>query len=157
MKTCLKPQGLEYVASSSGPLPSLFKLNPWGQKWPHPGGHMFYIGLYSENHEKIFLSHSLKPYGLESWYLVWGIIWWTSTKFVQMAQLRGHMFYIGLYSEKQKNLLVWNHKAKNGLPRGSCGITCVTTTKCIQIMPLGPKMDPTWGSHVFHRLIWWKT
>ena len=45
----LKPQGLEldiwYVASTSEPLPSLFKLCLWGQKWVHLGGHMFYIGL----------------------------------------------------------------------------------------------------------------
>ena len=68
---CLKPQGLEldiwYVASPSGPLPSLFKLYPWGQKWPCPGCQMFYIGLYRENTETSFL----KPEGLaiEIWYL----------------------------------------------------------------------------------------
>ena len=33
-----------YVASTSGPKPSLFKLCVWGQKWAGPGGHMFYIG-----------------------------------------------------------------------------------------------------------------
>ena len=26
-----------HVASPGRPLPSLFKLCPWGQKWPHPG------------------------------------------------------------------------------------------------------------------------
>ena len=26
-----------YVASHGGPPTSLFKLCPWGQKWPHPG------------------------------------------------------------------------------------------------------------------------
>ena len=31
-----------YVASPSGPLPSLFKLCPMGQKWPCSGGHIFY-------------------------------------------------------------------------------------------------------------------
>ena len=36
------------------PLPSLFKLCPWSQKWAHPRGHMFYIGLYREKLEKIF-------------------------------------------------------------------------------------------------------
>ena len=30
-----------YVTSSRGPLPKLFKLCPWGQKWPPPGGHSF--------------------------------------------------------------------------------------------------------------------
>ena len=27
----------------------------WGQKWPRPKGHMFYIGLYREQHEKNLL------------------------------------------------------------------------------------------------------
>jgi len=30
-----------YIASSWGPLPKLFKLCPWGQNWPRPGGHSF--------------------------------------------------------------------------------------------------------------------
>jgi len=30
-----------YIASSRGPLPKLFKLCPWGQNWPCPGGHNF--------------------------------------------------------------------------------------------------------------------
>ena len=53
--SCLKPESLDiwYLASPSGPLPSL----P-GQKWPHPGGHMIYIGLYRENVKK---SSCLKP------------------------------------------------------------------------------------------------
>ena len=46
-KSFLKPQGLEpciwFVGSSSGPLPTLFKLYPWDQKWASPGGHL-YIG-----------------------------------------------------------------------------------------------------------------
>ena len=53
-------------------------------------------------------SSCLKPDGLESWYLVCSITWWTSTKSVQN-------------------------------------------------MPIGPKMAPLRGSHVLHRLIWWKT
>ena len=47
-----------YVASPGGPLPSLFKLWPRGQKWPNSGGHIFYIGLYCEKHEKGFLSET---------------------------------------------------------------------------------------------------
>ena len=34
-----------HVASSSGPLRRVPKLMPWGQIWPHPGGHKFYLGL----------------------------------------------------------------------------------------------------------------
>ena len=30
-----------YITSSRGPLPKLFKLCPWGQNWPRPGGHNF--------------------------------------------------------------------------------------------------------------------
>ena len=29
-----------------------------------PGGHMFYIGLYREQHEKIFLSKTTRPRAL---------------------------------------------------------------------------------------------
>ena len=53
-----------YVASLSGSQPSLFKLCPNGQKWPHPGGHMFYIGIFRENHEKIFLFENTMPRAL---------------------------------------------------------------------------------------------
>ena len=53
-----KSLGIRYVASPSGPLPSLFKLSPWGQKSTQPRGHMFYIGLYRENMKK---SSCLKP------------------------------------------------------------------------------------------------
>ena len=34
-----------HAASSGGPLPRVPKLMPWGQIWPHPGGHKFYLGL----------------------------------------------------------------------------------------------------------------
>ena len=63
--SCLKPKGLShdfwYEALSSGLLPSLFKLYPWGQKWPHPVGHMLYIGLNREKHEKFFLAETIRP------------------------------------------------------------------------------------------------
>ena len=32
-----------------------------GAKWPHPWGHMLYIGLNREKHEKIFLSETIRP------------------------------------------------------------------------------------------------
>ena len=34
---------------------------PWAKKRPSPGGHMFYIVLYREKHEKIFLSETIRP------------------------------------------------------------------------------------------------
>ena len=96
----------------SGPLPSLFKLCPWGQKWAHPWGHMFYIGLYRENMKK---SSRLKQQGLKPWYLVCSITLWTSTKFVQIMPLglKGplpvcHMFYISLYRENMNNCWHFN-------------------------------------------------
>ena len=87
-----------YVASPSGPLPSLFKIFLWGQKWSRPRGHVFYIGLCGENMKKSFC---LKPKGLEPLYVV-------------------------------------------------CSIT---STKFVQIISHGPKMDPPRRSHVLHRLI----
>ena len=54
---------ISYVANPSGPLPSLFKLCTLCQKWPGPGCHMFFIGLFREN-EKIFMSDSTRPRAL---------------------------------------------------------------------------------------------
>jgi len=45
-----------YVASSSGPLPKLFKLCPWGHNWPRPGGgSQFNIELYKETFKRHLL------------------------------------------------------------------------------------------------------
>ena len=35
------------VALPNGPLPRLLKLCPWGQNWPRPGSHLFYIEIYT--------------------------------------------------------------------------------------------------------------
>ena len=35
-----------------------------GQKWLSPGGHKFYIGLYREQFEKIFLSETTRTRAL---------------------------------------------------------------------------------------------
>ena len=37
---------------------------PQGAKMARPRGHMFYIGLYRENHEKIVLSETTRPRAL---------------------------------------------------------------------------------------------
>ena len=50
-----------YDASPSEPLPSLFKLYPRGQNRHSPWGHMFYMDLYREKHEKVFLSETIWP------------------------------------------------------------------------------------------------
>jgi len=44
-----------YIASSRGPLSKLFKLCPWGQNWPRPGGSRFYIELYKEKFKRLLL------------------------------------------------------------------------------------------------------
>ena len=54
--SCLKPKGIESWYLVFGPLQSLFKLYPGAKNGPSPGGHMFNIGLYGENMEKIFFS-----------------------------------------------------------------------------------------------------
>ena len=53
-----------YVASPSEPLPILFKLSPWVQKWPSPWGHFFYTDLCRENMKKIFWSETFSPRAL---------------------------------------------------------------------------------------------
>jgi len=60
-----------YITSSRGPLPKLFKLCPWGQNWPHPGGHNFtlnYIGRTSND-----LLKGIWPNSTEM------VPWWSST------------------------------------------------------------------------------
>ena len=59
-----KPRVYRYLVSSSWPLPSLINLCPWDQKWAHPGGHMFYIGLIGKKHEKILLPETTSPRAL---------------------------------------------------------------------------------------------
>ena len=53
-----------YVVSPGRPLPILFKSCPWGKKGPHLESHIFYIGLYGEKHEQIFLSDTTRPRAL---------------------------------------------------------------------------------------------
>ena len=38
--------------------------SPGFKNGPAPGGHMLYIGLYREQHEKIFLSETTRPRAL---------------------------------------------------------------------------------------------
>jgi len=43
-----------YLASSRGPVPKLFKLCPWGQNWPRPGGHNFTLNYIRKTSNDIF-------------------------------------------------------------------------------------------------------
>ena len=76
---------------------------------------MFYIGLRRDNVKNSSSSETTGPNALT---LVFSITKWSSTKFVQIMPLgskkvppRCHMFYIGLYREDKKNLLLLNYKA----------------------------------------------
>ena len=42
-----------HVALSSEPLPREPKKKHWGQIWPCPGGHNFYMELYRENYRNL--------------------------------------------------------------------------------------------------------
>jgi len=37
----------------------MFKLSPWGQTWPRPGGSQFYIELFKENFKRLLLLNRL--------------------------------------------------------------------------------------------------
>ena len=72
---------------------------------------MFYIGLYREQHEKIFLSETTRPraliFGMQ--YHVVDLYQVCSNYSPGAKNWRpgGHMFYIGLYREQhEKHLLV---------------------------------------------------
>jgi len=43
-----------YIASSRGPIPKLFKLCPWGQNWPRPGGHNFTLNYIRKTSNNFF-------------------------------------------------------------------------------------------------------
>jgi len=43
-----------YIALSRGPLPKLFKLCPFGQNWPRPGGHNFTLNYIRKSSNDIF-------------------------------------------------------------------------------------------------------
>jgi len=51
-----KAQGFHiwYIASSRGPLRNLFKLCPWGQNWPRPGGHNFTLNYIRKSWNDFF-------------------------------------------------------------------------------------------------------
>jgi len=51
-----KAQGFHiwYIASSEGPLPKLFKLCPWSQNWPCPGGHNFTLNYIRKTANDFF-------------------------------------------------------------------------------------------------------
>ena len=63
-------------------------------------GHMLYIGLYREKHEKIFLSEITRPrailFGMKHYLVV----------FYPVCYSGGHMLYIGLNREKHEKIFL---------------------------------------------------
>ena len=75
-----------------------------------PHGQMFYLGLYREKHEKIFLSETTMPRAL-----IFGRehnlanLYQVTANYIPGAKNgppRGHMFYIGLYREKHGKIFL---------------------------------------------------
>ena len=100
-----------YIASSRGPLPQLFKLCPWGQNWPRPGGHNSTLNYIRKSSNDMF---SWTAYGNLS-KLNRNVRGWSPTKIVQMVLIgwisRSRGQKIGFQNAIFKNLLVWNYKA----------------------------------------------
>jgi len=81
----------------------LFKLSPWGYKWPLPKGLNLYIVIYREIFKKSSSQELLHQMGE---YLAWSIPRTRTFKVVQMKSLGSQMalpqglnFYIVIYRE----------------------------------------------------------
>jgi len=100
-----------YIATSWGPLPKLFKLCPWGQNSPRPGGHYLTLN-YIRKVQTTFSLEPLKVIWPKSTGMVPG---WSPTKIVEMVLIgcicRSRGQKIGFQNAIFKNLLVWNYKA----------------------------------------------
>jgi len=100
-----------YITSSRGPLLKLFKLCPWGQNWPRLGGHNFTL-IYIRKTAKDFFSWTtngnltkLNRNG------PWVVFYQNCSNYppgVLLTPPRGPQFYIELYKENCKRLLLLN-------------------------------------------------
>ena len=84
---------------------------PWGQIWPHPGGHKFYTGLYRENFRN-FPVPSHKAYGYQMLHVT--LSSGPSVRDLNYSPkveliAKDNKFYIGLFSEIFRNLFVRTH------------------------------------------------
>ena len=75
-----------------------------------PRGHIVYIGLYRENHVKIFLSETTRHRAL-----IFGTkhhlvnLYQVCSNYIPVAKIgpsMGHMFYIGLYRENREKIFL---------------------------------------------------
>ena len=142
-----------YVASPSGPLPSLFIWCPRGQNWDCPGVHK----LKHRNKERKFQnSSSLKLERLELWYLVYSISLRTSTKFVHMMPLGSKLApswgsQVGTQEQRSPSSkfffseTVWHKDLIFGMWR-----LFVDLYQVCRKMPLGSKLAPPRGSQVWN-------
>ena len=85
----------------------MFFYGATGTKYCHPGDHMFYIGLYKEKHEKIFLSETTGPraLSLDIWYVASPSGRSNYGPGAKIGPVAGVTFYIGLYRKTQKIFL----------------------------------------------------
>ena len=112
------------------------------------------MGIIRENFE---ISFSLKQEGIELWYLVCCICYWTSSKIAHMMSRgsnwpcsRGHK----IETQEQRWKTLFFFFSETGSP--SALMFCMyyllrvlTSTKFIHMMPLGFKLAPPWWSQVW--------
>ena len=148
---------IRYEASSGRSLPSLFKLEPWGQKWPRPRDHMLYIGLNRGKHKKIFLSETIRPRALIFWYVAspcgllpslfklcpWGQKW---------PCLGGHLLYEDLYREKHEKIFLSEAIRPRALIYWYEASSSRLLPSLFKLYPWSQKWSRP-GGHVLHRLI----
>jgi len=133
-----KAQGFHiwYIASSRGTLPKLFKLSPWGQNWPLPGGHNFTLNYIRKTANNFFswtangnftkLMNYIRKTANNffSWTANGNFTklnrnspGWSPTKVVHMVLIgcisRSRGQKIGFHNATFKNLFVWNYKAQS--------------------------------------------
>ena len=102
---------------------------------------MFYIGLYREQHEKIFLSETTRPRAL-----MLGMIYHLVNQ--KRPRVGGHRFNIGFYMEKHETIFLSETTGPRALRLGMKH-HLVASTKFVQIRPLGPKLATPQGSQAY--------
>jgi len=120
-----------YIASSRGPLPKLFKLCPWGQNLPRPGGHNFTLNYKRKISNDIF----------------------SGTTNGNLTKLHRNDPWVVPY-QSCLNRSSWLHKEVTGSKNrfSKCNFQKSSTTKVVQIMALGTKFTPPRGSQFYIEL-----
>jgi len=83
---------------------------------------------------------------------------WSPTKIIQMVPIgcicRSWGQIIGLQKAIFKTFLLWNYKAQSFYIWYNYNIIYRSSTKVVQIMPLGSKLTPARGSQFYIELYW---